>query len=338
MVESAGAGSGGATDVTADPHVCSRRAFFAGLLKTCALAGVTVGGGLYFSRRPGAGRRRNGFRVPSFVVPGTEDAFAVARGSRAGAVTRAAVAAAGGIQRFVRPGDKVLIKVNAAFARPPWMGATTSPEVCAEVVRLCLAAGADVRVTDNPISDTERCFELSGIREAVTRAGGEVFLPRPEDFARLRVNDGVIGTWSVFFAPLQWCTRLIGIPAVKTHNLSGATLAMKNWYGFMGGSRSRFHQDIHTVIAELGAFLRPSLVVLDGTRLLIDNGPTGGSVSDVAPGNTVAVSTDQVAIDALGADLLGIRPEDVGFIRLAEARGLGSADYRSFSAYREVSL
>ena len=106
-------------------------------------------------------------------------------------------------------------------------------------------------------------------------------------------------------------------------------MAMKNWYGLLGGRRNLFHQDIHTIIQELALMVRPTLVILDGTVVMIKNGPTGGSFSDLRKTDTLIVSTDQVAADAFGATLLGKSAEDLPFIRKAAEAGLGSADYRA---------
>ncbi len=311
----------------------SRRDF----LKASVAAGVTLAGGWYFVDRNSVPRKAALIKVPTFNVAGTNGRFGVARGVDPSAMVRAAVDAVGGMGQYVTKGDRVLLKVNCAFARPEWMGATTSPDVVAETVRLCLQAGASaVRVTDNPISDAKSCFLKSGITQAVEKAGGQVVLPRPSDFHTVEVSKKTIGNWEVYVAPLQWCTKLIGIPTTKTHNLCGASLSMKNWYGFIGGSRSRFHQDIHPVITELAQFITPTLVILDATRLLVRNGPTGGSAQDVVPGNAVIASTDQVALDAFGAELLGLDPKDIPYIGLAQSAGLGNAQYRKLAGYKET--
>jgi uncharacterized protein (DUF362 family) len=254
-------------------------------------------------------------------------------------MVRRSVEQAGGIGRFIQKNDKVLLKVNCAFARPAWMGATTSPEVTGTVVRMCYEAGAsEVRVTDNPISDAKSCFMKSGIGEAVAKAGGRVWMPNPSDFRVVEVSKGVIGPWETYYEPLKWCTKLIGIPTVKTHNLCGASLSMKNWYGFIGGSRSRFHQNIHQVISELGQFITPTLVILDGTRMLVRNGPTGGSEKDVVAGNVIVASTDAVAIDSFGVDLLGLDKNDVKYLELAQAAGVGKMDYKKLAGFKEIKV
>jgi len=112
---------------------------------------------------------------------------------------------------------------------------------------------------------------------------------------------------------------------------------MKNWYGLLGRGRNRFHQDIHNVIADLALLIRPTLVIGDATRILMRNGPTGGSPADVKPGGTIIVSTDVVAVDALGIQLLERTAADCPSIALAAARGIGSADPKALR-YEEVAV
>ena len=77
--------------------------------------------------------------------------------------------------------------------------------------------------------------------------------------------------------------------------------------------------------------VRPTLVILDGIVSMMTNGPTGGSLSDLKPTNTMVVGTDQVAVDAFGATLLERSPNALPYIGKAEAAGLGTADYRSLN-------
>lgn len=111
---------------------------------------------------------------------------------------------------------------------------------------------------------------------------------------------------------------------------------MKNWYGLLGGPRNRLHQAIHEVITDLAQFIRPTLVVLDGSRLLVSNGPTGGSPSDVRPGHVIAAGTDQVAIDCFGARLLGLSPEDIAYLGMAEKLGLGVLSEENLKLFKRV--
>ena len=238
-----------------------------------------------------------------------------------------ALAGLGGMQRFVDSGDVVLIKPNAAFATPAVFGATTSPEVLAEVITQSFSAGAKrVIVVDNPIGNARSCFDLSGLGQAAVRAGAEIYLPSAEDFRTVSFPGRVIGKWDVLHKPLAMADKLIGLPTLKTHNRCEMSAAMKNWYGFLGGRRGVLHQNLHGAIADLAELFIPTLVILDATRKLIRNGPTGGSFSDVEAANTVVAGTDQVAIDVLAAEMLNLEPPQ--FIRTAANRGLGDPNWR----------
>jgi uncharacterized protein (DUF362 family) len=303
-----------------------------------ALAAVSVGTGWYFHNRRLVPPRAGAVHIPPFIIEGTEGELVIVRGQDGAKMVAAALAELGGIERFIKPGDRVIVKPNCAFDRPPHLGATSSPEVVGEVVRQCRAAGAEVRVVDNPINDPEGCFAKSGLGEAVAKAGGTVWLPAAGLFGHTTVGERRITSWEALLTPLKWATKIIGVPTVKSHNLCHASLAMKNWYGLLGGGRNRLHQAIHEVISDLGMFITPTLVVLDGTRLLLTNGPTGGSTADVAPGNVVAVGTDQVAIDTFGAELLGVPPEQIEYLALAEASGVGRRARDELKRSREISI
>ena len=242
-----------------------------------------------------------------------------------------AIKAVGGIESFVKPGDRILLKVNAAFASPPVLSATTHPELVAEVIRLCLKAGAAaVSVTDNPINDPASCFSLTGIARAAESAGGKIVLPQERYFRPITVPGArLIRSWPLLFEPFKSVDKLIGLAPVKDHHRSGASLSMKNWYGLLGGRRNIFHQDINTIIKELALMVKPTLVVLDGTVSMVTNGPTGGSLSDLKETRTMIVSTDQVAADAYGATLIGKSPADLPFIGMAAKAGAGSADVKT---------
>jgi uncharacterized protein (DUF362 family) len=119
---------------------------------------------------------------------------------------------------------------------------------------------------------------------------------------------------------------LINLPIAKHHSLSTLTLGMKNWIGAVGGNRWSLHQDIHQTIVDLAQFFKPTVTLVDAVRIMTANGPSGGSTADVVAKNTLILSNDPVAADAAGALLFGRKPEEIGFIRLAQKQGLGTYD------------
>jgi len=238
----------------------------------------------------------------------------------------------GGIERFVKPGETVMIKPNIAFASSAMLCATTNPELIAEVVRLCYSRGGakKVIIIDNPINDPESCFALSGIGKAASAAGAEIVLPKAQFFKNTSLAGGkLIKDWPILFEPFGKVDKLIGIAPVKNHHRAGASMTMKNWYGLLGGRRNIFHQDINSIVVELAMLVKPTLVILDGTEVMMTNGPTGGSVSDLKRANTLIVSTDCVAADSYGCGLLDMKVSDLPYLAKAEKAGVGTTDYES---------
>lgn len=248
------------------------------------------------------------------------------RGSDPAANVRAAVDRLGGISRFIRPGDRVVLKPNMGWASPPEQAATTHPAVVAEAVSLCRKAGAgEILVTDVSINEVSRCFERSGIGEAADRAGATLAYPAEGDFLKCNLKGEILKVWPVYREFVR-ADKLINIPVVKHHSLSKATLAMKNWYGTLGGRRNRLHQSINLSIADLARAFKPTLTIMDASRILMRGGPTGGNPSDVKQTEMIIAGTDEVAIDAFSATLLGYRPGELEFVREAARRGLGKME------------
>lgn len=274
--------------------------------------------------------------LPDFSAGSQKGKIAIAKGADRINTINKALTALGGMETFIQKGDRVLLKVNAAFATPAILSATTNPELLAEVARLCFKAGAaSVRVTDNPINDPSSCFELTGIGKAAEAAGASMYLPKDGFFRNMSVPGGaLIKNWPFLYEPFQGVNKVIGICPVKDHHRSGASMAIKNWYGLLGGRRNVFHQNIHLIIKELAMMIRPTLVILDGTVTMMTNGPTGGSLSDLKQTDTMIVSTDQVAADAFGATLLEKTAGDFPFIQKAQEAGAGNADYNLLSPIR----
>ena len=272
-------------------------------------------------------------RLPHYTPAGLKNRICVSKGGDRKQTIQAALKALGGIEAFIKKGDRVLLKVNAAFASPPLISATTHPDLVTEITKQCFQAGAAaVMVTDNPINDPASCFQLTGIGRAAESAGARLILPREHLFADLTVPEArLLVRWPVLHEPLRAADKLIGLAPLKDHHRSGASMTMKNWYGLLGGRRNIFHQDIHNIIRELALMIKPTFVILDATTTMMKNGPTGGSLSDLKQTNTMIVSTDQVAADAYGAGLLSKSVSDLPFLAMAEQAGAGTTDFQSLN-------
>jgi uncharacterized protein (DUF362 family) len=314
--------------------LADRRQFLRRMVNSAlGIAGIGALGIFFWDRTgPRPERQNNPVDVlPDYSLTGQTGKLALIRGEDRGRNVIAAINALGGMAQFIRPGDRVLLKVNAAFAAPPMLGATTHPDLVTHVSRLCFEAGAaSVSVTDNPINDPAACFALSGIDAAARAAGAQIILPTQDRFEDYSVPGAqLIQGWPVLTSPLRRTDKVIGLAPVKDHHRSGASMTLKNWYGLLGGRRNIFHQQIHTIISELAQLIKPTLVILDGTMSMIQNGPTGGSLDDLKATHTLIAGTDPVAVDAAGAELLGKSYEDLPYLAMAAAAGAGRVDWRS---------
>ncbi len=245
------------------------------------------------------------------------------------ALVRKAIKELGGMSRFVKKGDVVVVKPNISWDRVPEQVATTNPEVVAEVVRLCLEAGAKrVKVFDRTLNEPKRCYRRSGIEEAAKKAGADVHYVYEKRFKTVSFPEGeLIKSWPLNKEVLE-ADRIINIPVVKTHSIAGVTLGMKNYMGFLGSNRGKFHRYFDVKITDLNTKIHADLILLDAYRMLIRNGPTGGNLADVVLKKTVVAGTDPVAVDSLGATLLGVDPTRLSFLKEAHQRGLGEIDFK----------
>jgi uncharacterized protein (DUF362 family) len=264
--------------------------------------------------------------------PTKQEAYlAAVRGQDPKAATRAALAAIGGIERFVRSGADVIVKPNICVDyRSYEYGATTNPEVVAALVELCLGAGAKrVRVMDKPFGGgSESAYANSGIAAAVEAAGGKMEVMVGAKFRRTEIPEGRdITNWHVYQDILEADT-LINVPIAKHHSLARLSLAGKNLLGVVS-SPSLLHANLGQRIADLVSVVRPSLTVVDAVRTLMAHGPTGGNLDDVRLTNTVIASHDIVAADAYAATLFELTGADIGYVKAAAEMGLGTMDLES---------
>jgi len=274
-----------------------------------------------------AGSEKKGFIVEGL---GQKEGYAVKE------LIRKVFDAAGGITGFVSRGDVVAIKPNISWARRPDLAATTNPEVLEGVIELCYEAGAKkVRIADNTIHDARRCFAVTGAGAVAKRTNADLVYPRSSLMKRMKLHGHRLDVWPVF-VPLLEADRLINLPIAKHHATSTLTLGMKNWIGAVGGRRNALHQDIHQTIVDLARFFNPTLTLIDATRIMTRNGPSGGSLSDVVIKNTLILSDDQVAADAKASMLFGLSPAQIGHISLGQKWGIGTYDLRQLDQKKVI--
>jgi uncharacterized protein (DUF362 family) len=311
-------------DVGEERQSLTRRQFMRLIMVGGLGAAVTSCGGEELSK-PQQG-------IQEAPAPTGDSAYlAVARGPDPRAMTRAAIAAIGGMGRFVRSGSDVIIKPNICVDyRSYEYGATTNPVVVATLVELCLGTGARrVRVMDSPFGGSpERAYATSGIADTVKAVGGQMEVMNKAKFRETEIPGGRdLTSWQVY-QDILTADLVINVPVAKHHSLARLSLAGKNLLGVIL-NRSRMHTNLGQRTADLVSLVRPKLTVVDAVRTLMTRGPTGGNLDDVRLTNTVIASHDLVAADAYAATLFDLTGEEIAYVRAAADMGLGTLDLGS---------
>ncbi|MGO8987641.1 MAG: DUF362 domain-containing protein [bacterium] len=278
---------------------------------------------------------------PSFSFAKEEYDLAVISGEPA-AATRKALEAIGGISRFVKKGQRVVLKPNMSFARTPDLSATTHPLVVATVAQACMEAGAQqVLVLDHTLHRAEICLERTGIRDACKIISGvhvlalqertffrEVKVPKGKDLESVEVVKEILDGYI-----------LINIPVAKSHSATGVSLGMKGLMGLVW-DRESFHSrfNINQAIADLGTVIKPELTILDATRALVSGGP--GGPGEVKKPNLIIAGTDPVAVDSYGVSIVpwygqNFKGRQVEHLLAAYEKGLGKIDIDQLKVSRE---
>ncbi len=271
------------------------------------------------------------FRIPqSLGAPPAAPDIVRCVGTDYPALVRETIRLLGTMTRFVKPGQQVVVKPNIGWDRRPEQAANTHPEVVRTLVELALEAGAaEVRVFDYTCNEKRRCYNNSGMTEAIDSIGSrkaKLVHIDERKFVPVKIARGLsLKEWSIYADALS-ADCYINVPVAKHHGLSRLTLGLKNSMGVIGGRRGSLHHDLGQNLADLATVVRPTLTVVDATRILLDNGPQGGSLDDVRKLDTLIGSSDPVAADALATTLFGLQPEAISSTVAAYKMGLGQMD------------
>jgi len=262
----------------------------------------------------------------------------VVKNSSPASLVRRAVEELGGMGKFVKKSQTVLLKPNIGWDRLPEQAANTNPEAVAEVAKMCLEAGAKwVRVLDRTCNQPQRCYKRSGIEDAVKAVGGEVRHIIDSRFKEVNIPQGeLVKSWP-FYKDVLDADVFINMPVAKHHNISGVTLGFKNIMGLLGGDRGNLHTHFMTKIVDVNHAVKPALTIVDAYRILLRNGPSGGNLADTEEKKTVIAGTDRVAVDAYSVRLFGIEPERLEYLKIANERGMGKMNLAQVSL-KEIDM
>jgi len=241
---------------------------------------------------------------------------------------RTAIDMLGGIGKFIKKGDRVVIKPNIAWNRAPEMAANTNPEVVAGLVKLCKKAGAkEILVFDRTCDNPYRSYKKSGIKDAAKKAGAKVvYVNKVSDklYKRVKIPKGKYLKESLVCKYILEADKIINVPVAKVHSSAGLTIALKNWMGTTGDRRRYWHLDLHNAIADYANIMKPTLTVIDATRVMVEKGPTGGRLEYVRKKDLIIVSTDQLLADVYAAKkIFNKTPKDIKYLENAYKLDVG---------------
>lgn len=241
-----------------------------------------------------------------------------------------AVEKLGGMDKWVKKGEKILIKPNLLSPEAPEKAITTHPTLVKAVTRLVQQAGASAYIGDSPsLASLKRAASKSGLEKVAEDTGADLLqfeesreMPaQPKNtFKKLEIAREVLEM-----------DGIINLPKLKTHSLMLLTLGVKNMFGcIVGKKKGQWHLKagsdrfyFATMLVELYEFLKPRLTILDGIIGMDGNGPAAGKPK---PTGLIAASPDAVALDAVIAKVVGARPEQFPTLLAARMKGIGVSD------------
>ena len=275
--------------------------------------------------------------LKSESVPQSFDMVAI-KGGEPDAMFDEAIKSFGGIKTFVKKNQKVLIKPNIGWDVPPERGGNTNPKLVSQVIKHCFDAGAkEVYVFDHTCDDWRRTYSNSGIEKAVKDAGGQIVPGNSENYyQQVDIKGGKKLTSAKIHELVLESDVFINMPVLKNHGSTRLSIAMKNMMGIVWDRGYWHRNDLHQCIADCPTYRKPDLNIIDAYYVMKQNGPRGVSVDDVVTMKSQILTTDIVAADSAAAKLFGLDPDDVKYISIADAMGVGKKDLSSLKINRII--
>ena len=282
---------------------------------------------------PGPGRETAAIRTAAAFPQ-----LVAVRGASPEKMFAAGMAALGGMGRFVRSGGTVAVKPNIGWDVPPERAADTNPALVAAIVEACLAAGARrVYVFDHPCDSWRACYRDSGIEDAAKAAGATVAPASAESYYQeVAVKGAKVLTSTKVHELILEADAFINVPVLKHHGGAGMTCGLKNLMGAVW-DREAFHfRGLDVCIAEAALAVRPSLTIVDASKVMLSGGPRGNGASRYAELGMQILSPDIVAADAAASKAFGASPASFEYIGRAAALQIGTDNLDALDIRRMV--
>lgn len=305
-----------------------RRDFF----KRSAALGLTAGSAIAF------GDYRNLMALPTKILSNDPFDLVAIKGGEPDAMFDKAIASLGGMKKFIKPNQTVVVKPNIGWDTSPERAANTNPLLVKRIIKHCYDAGAkDVYVFDHTCDDWKMCYKNSGIENAVSEANGKIVPGNSESYYHpVEVKKGKVLTSEKVHELILESDVFINVPVLKSHGGAQLTISMKNLMGVVWDRGFWHRNSLHQCIADYATYRKPDLNIVDAYAVMKRNGPRGVSVNDVVTMKSQIISTDMVAADAAAARLFGADPAEVDYIRFADELKVGTMNLGSLNINRII--
>ncbi len=293
--------------------------------------------GLFTSSAIALGNYSNLYPFLSSSLSSDYDLVAI-KGGEPEAMFDKAIASLGGMKKFVKKNQKVVIKPNIGWDVKPELAANTNPKLVAQIIKHCFDAGAkDVYVFDHTCDNWNRCYANSGIERAVKDAGGKIVSGDSESYyQQVDVKKGKRLNSSKVHELILDSDVFINVPILKHHSSGRLTIGMKNLMGVVWDRGYWHRNDLHQCIADFATFKKPDLNIVDAYWVMKKNGPRGVSQDDVITLKSQIISTDIVAADAAAAKMFGMEIADIPYINYADEMKVGVKDLSKLNINRII--
>lgn len=232
----------------------------------------------------------------------------------------------GGLNSMIKPNSKVFIKPNLCTMKHWETGATTDPRVVEAFVNLIKDRTKDITIIEskNGAMTPDLKFKALGYEEMAGSLGIRLLNVSEGNLVKVENPDALALKKVKINEELLDCDVMVNIPVLKTNEITLVSLSLKNMFGVLPYRiKAKFHANIDEVLCDVNNLVETSLVILDGRIGMEGNGPTAG---DPIKMGLMVFGTDPVAVDALGSRIMGVNPNDVSHITMAEKQGIGTTE------------
>ena len=250
---------------------------------------------------------------------------------QAEACIRALVEQMGGMGRFVRPGERIVLKANLLRAAPPESAICTHPAVVEAVARLVKEAGGTPVICDSPGGALHKeavlrsLYEKTGMAAAAAAAGAELSID--SSTRTVSLPEGKVLRQAEIITPVAEADGVIDLCKMKTHVLMSMTGAVKNLFGVIPGLSKVGYHATHPdhatfadVLLDLTGYVKPRLSLMDGILAMEGDGP--GSSGTPRQAGLLLAAANPLALDTAAGAIMNLPRQDNPVLLAAERRGL----------------